>query len=63
MNIYDNMINIQPPGMTRYDLIILQKTGNDPIRSAAMLMQPTCETASEASAHPHSDAELERTSD
>jgi len=36
MNIYDNMISIQPPGMSRYDLIILQKTGNDSIRSAAM---------------------------
>jgi len=29
MNIYDNMISIQPPGMVRYNLIMLQKTGND----------------------------------
>jgi len=29
MNIHDNMISIQPPGMARYDLIMLQKTGND----------------------------------
>ena len=63
MNIHDNMIRIQPPGMARYDLIMLQKTGNDSIRSAAMWMQPTCETASESSGHPHSDAEFDRTSD
>jgi len=63
MNIHDNMISIQPPGMARYDLIMLQKIGNDSIRSAAMWMQPTCETASELSAHPHSDAESDRTSD
>jgi len=36
MNIHDNMISIQPPGMARYDLIMLQKAGNDSIRSAAM---------------------------
>jgi len=29
MNIHDNMISIQPPGIARYDLIMLQKTGND----------------------------------
>jgi len=63
MNIHDNMISIQPPRMARYDLIMLQKTGNDSIRSAAMWMQPTCETASESSGHPHSDAESDRTSD
>jgi len=63
MNIYDNMISIQPPGMARYDLIMLQKTGNDSIRSAAIWMQPTCETASESSGHPHSDAESDTTSD
>jgi len=63
MNIYDNMISIQPLGMTKYDLIMLQKTGNDSIRSAEIWMQPTCEAASEASAHPHSDAESETTSD
>jgi len=28
-----------------------------------MWMQPTCETASESSGHPHSDAESDRTSD
>jgi len=28
-----------------------------------MWIQPTCETASESSAHPHSDAESDRTSD
>jgi len=38
MNIHDNIISIQPPGMIRYDLIMLQKTGNDLIRSAAMWM-------------------------
>jgi len=48
MNIHDNMISIQPPGMARYDLIMLQKTENDLITSAAMWMQPTCETASES---------------
>jgi len=63
MNIHDNMISIQPPGMARYNLIMLQKTGNDTIRSAAMWMQPTCETASKSSGHPHSDAESDRTSD
>jgi len=42
---------------------MLQKTGNDSIRSVAMWMQPTCETASESSAHSHSDAESDRTSD
>jgi len=63
MNIYVNMISIQPSGMARYDLIMLQKTGNDSIRSAAILIQPTCETESELSAHPHSDAESDRTSD
>jgi len=47
------MISIQLPGMARYDLIMLQKTGNDSIRSEAMWMQPTCETASEALPHPH----------
>jgi len=62
MNIYDNMIIIQPPGMARYDLIMLQKTGNDSIRSAAMWMQPTCETASESSAQPDSDVKYNRTS-
>jgi len=36
INIHDNMISIQPPGIPRYDLIILQATGNDSIRSAAM---------------------------
>jgi len=36
MNIHDNMISIQPPGMARDDLIMLQKTGNDSIRSVAM---------------------------
>jgi len=39
MNIHDNMISIQPPGMTRYDLKMLQKTGNNSIRSTAMWMQ------------------------
>jgi len=63
MNIYDNMISIQPPGMARYDLIMLQKTGNDSVRSTAMWMQLTGETASEPSGHPHSDAESDRTSD
>jgi len=63
MNIHDKMISIQPPGMARYDLIMLQKTGNDLIRSVAMWMQPTCETASESSGYPHSDAESDRTSD
>jgi len=63
INIHDNMISIQLPGMTRYDLIMLQKTGNDSIRSAAMWMQPTCETASKVSAHLQSDAESDRTSD
>jgi len=63
MNIHDNMISIQPPGMARYNLIILQKTGNDAIRSTAMWMQPTCETESELSAHPDLDAEADRTSD
>jgi len=29
MNIYNNMIRIQRPGMGRYNLIMLQKTGND----------------------------------
>jgi len=38
ININDNMLSIQPPGMARYDLIMLQKTGNDSIRSAAMQM-------------------------
>jgi len=57
MNIYDNMISIQPPGMARYDLIMLQKAGNDSIRSTAMWMQPTCETVSESSTYPQSDAE------
>jgi len=63
MNIHDNMISIQPTGMARYDLIMLQKTGNDSMRSAAMWMQQTCETASESSGHPHSDAESDRTPD
>jgi len=63
MNIHANMISIQPPRMARYDLIMLPKPGNDLIRSAAMWMQPTCETASESSVHPHSDAESDRTSD
>jgi len=63
MHIHDNMISIQPPGMARYNLIMLQKTGNDSIRSAAMWMQPTCETASESSGHPHSDAESDSSSD
>jgi len=63
MNIHDNMICIQPPGMSRYNLMMLQKTGNDLVRAAAMWMQPTCETASESSGHPHSDAESDRTSD
>jgi len=63
MNIHDNMISIQPPGMARYDLPMLQKTGNNSIRSAAMWMQPTCETESELSAHLHSDAESDRISD
>jgi len=63
INIHDNMVSIQPPGMARYDLIMLQKTGNDLIRSAAMWMQPTCETANESSRHPHLDAESDRTSD
>jgi len=63
MNIHNHMISIQPPGMARYNLIMLQKAGNDSIRSTATWMQPTCETASESSAQPHSDAESDRTSD
>jgi len=63
INIHDNMISIQPPEMVRYDLIMLQKTVNDSIRSTAMWMQPTCETESESLGHPHSDAESDRTSD
>jgi len=63
MKIHDNMISIQPPGMARCNLIMPQKTGNDTIRSAAMWMQTTCETASESPAQPHSDAESDRTCD
>jgi len=63
MNIHDNIISIQPSGMARYDLIMLQKTGNDSIRSAAMWMQSTCKTAGESTEHPHSDGESDRTSD
>jgi len=63
MNIHDNMISIQPLGMARYDLIMLQKTRNDSIRSAAMWMQPICEIVNESSSYPHSDAESNRTSD
>jgi len=63
MNIHDNMTSIQPPGMARYDLIMLQKAGSDAVRSAAMWMQPTYESASKSSAHPHSDAESNKTSD
>jgi len=47
MNIHDNMISIQPPGIVRYNLIMLQKTVNDSIRSTAIWMKPTCGTASE----------------
>jgi len=36
MHIHDNMISIQPPGMARYELKMLPKTGNDSIKSAAM---------------------------
>jgi len=36
MNIYDNMISRQPLGMARYNLIKIQKTGNDTIRSVTM---------------------------
>jgi len=36
MNIHNNMISIQRPGIGRYNLIITQKTGNDSIRSAGM---------------------------
>jgi len=36
INMHDNMISIQTPGMASYDLIMLQKTRNDLIRSAAM---------------------------
>jgi len=63
MKIHDNMISIQPLGMSRYDLIMLQKTGNDLVKSAVMWMQPTCKTARDSSGHPHSDAESDRTSD
>jgi len=63
MNIHDKMVSIQPLGMARYDLIMLQKTGNDSIRSAAMWMQPTCKTVSKSSEYQHSDAESDRTSD
>jgi len=63
MNIHNNMISIQPTGMGRYNLIMLQKPGNESIRSTAMWMQPTCETGSESSVHPHSDAESESTFD
>jgi len=49
--------------MARYDLIMLQKTGNDSIRSVAIWIQPTCDTTSESPAYPHSDSESEKISD
>jgi len=63
MNIHDNMVSIQPPEIGRYDLIMLQKTGNDSIRSAAIWMQPKYVTASELLVNPHSDTESDRTSE
>jgi len=57
------MIGFQLQGMARYYCIILQKTGNISIRSAAICMQPTCKTACELLASLHTDAESDSTSD
>jgi len=57
------LLSIQPPGISRNNLIMLQKTGNNSIRSTAMWMQPTYETGSKSSAHLYSVAESDRTSD